>query len=279
MGMRRVTLILAVAVLAALSVEASAGWDPLQKAQRAALDGARRFAEGDSLGAVESFLKAQALAPDDPRIRMGLAEALYNNGEYRSALGQYRIAGDADAERAGDAQYNAGNAAFEMGELEKALESYTAALTGGNSDPDLLHNLELTQRLLEQAQQQQQENQDGEPQEGEDGEQQEQQQEQQQQQEGEQQEEQEQQEGEQEEQESEGEEEQQEGEEQQQEATALPDSMPPMPALADSLALPEGMTPEQAMRLLDALDHDEEELRRSIQRRLRHGDTKSSNDW
>ncbi|HEX9641110.1 MAG TPA: tetratricopeptide repeat protein [Candidatus Krumholzibacteria bacterium] len=278
--MRRLLTLCLAAGLTVLSREAAAVWDPLQKAERAALDGARRFAAGDSLGAVEAFLKAQALAPDDTRIRMGLAEALYKNGEFRSALGQYRLAGEAGGEYGAHARYNAGNAAFEMGELERALEDYTEAVASGDSDPDLLHNLELTQRLLEQAQQQQEQGEKGEPQDGDEGEQQEQQdgsQQQEQQQEGEQQEQPEDQEGEQQEQESDGEEQGQS--EEQQEAPALPDSMPPMPALADSLAVAEGMTAEQAMRLLDALDHDEEELRRSIQRRLQRGDAKSENDW
>ena len=52
-----------------------------------------------------------------------------------------------------------------MGEYEKALEHYTRALLDGPSDPDVLYNLELTQRILEQAEQENQEDPDGENQE------------------------------------------------------------------------------------------------------------------
>ena len=257
---------------------AEAGWDPLQKAERAAARGARLLAAGDSLAAVDAFLEAQALAPDNPSIRNGLAEALYANGEFNSALGQYRsvVRESAPASpRQLDASYNAGNAAFAAGEYETALEHYTEALLAGSQDADLLHNLELAQKLLEAAQSQpSQEQEGGENQEG------------QEQQEGEQQ---------QPDQQS-GEEqspEQQEEHEREQEREAQPDSaaaqeqqppsaapdsteMEPQPAASDSLRT--SMSVAEALRLLDALDHDEEELRKSILRRLR-GETEQAGDW
>ena len=71
-----------------------------------------------------------------------------------------------------------------------------------------------------------------------------------------------------------------ESEEQEQEQPAEPDSTgqdEQQPAAADSLlAMPEFMTAEDDMRLLDALDHDEEELRQSIKRRLRGGELRGS---
>lgn len=274
---------------------ADAGWDPLQKARRAAQEGQRNLAAGDSMAAVESLLRAQALDPDDARIGLGLAETLFRTGQYKSSMGQYRsLADPTDPEREQAALYNAGNAAFAAQDLEAALDLYTRALVReeGEPDPDLLHNLELTQQLLEMAQSQSSpESQPGdseeegdpseeesEPQDGEsqdqppdpDGEQPPQDQPEQEPQP----------------EESEDGEESDEGESEEPEdpeepPVAPPDSTDaPQPAAADSLlALPEGMTPEDALRLLDALDHDEEELRRSIQRRLRGTDTRSSKDW
>jgi hypothetical protein len=52
--------------------------------------------------------------------------------------------------------------------------------------------------------------------------------------------------------------------------------MEPQPAASDSLRT--GMSVAEALRLLDALDHDEEELRKSILRRLR-GETEQAGDW
>jgi len=262
------------------AAQATAGWDPLQKAERAAARGARLLAEGDSLAAIEAYLEAQALAPDDDRIRMGLGEAFYENGEFKSALGQYRTLARPDEHRPPelnlDALYNAGNSAFEMGEYEAALENYTQALVAGSQDPDLLHNLELTQKLLEQAQSQDSQQGEGDPQDSE------QQDQEQQQQDGDpsqqQQDQQQQDEQQQEQQDQQQQDEQQGSEEQQQDQPAAPpDSL--SSAAADSLVLPDGMSMAEAMQLLEALDHDEEELRRSIMRRLRAGETESEHDW
>ena len=295
-------LVLAGSLAAALVPAAAvAGWDPLQKAQRAMAQGEAAWAAGDSLKAIEHYLKAQALAPDDANIRMAVGEAFYENQEYNSALSQFNAVaqGDDGDARAGDALYNAGNAAFRAGDYQTALDIYSQAVAQGSRDEDLLYNLELTQKILENSQSQdesqpgdesqQGENQDEQDQQEQDQQQQQEQQHEQQQQEQDQQQEQQQEEQEQEQQQEQeeqpGEEEQPESEEEEEQPepeTAPPDSSAaqPPPAVADStMVLPEGMTPQQAMRLLDALDHDEEELRKSIQRRLRGGKTESKHDW
>ncbi|HKK69982.1 MAG TPA: tetratricopeptide repeat protein [Candidatus Krumholzibacteria bacterium] len=258
-------------------------WDPLQRAERAAHQAQESFARGDTLGALESMLRAQALAPEDPRIRAGLAETLYDGGEFEAAMRQYAPLADPEAPlpRRLRALYNAGNAAFEQQDYERALQFYTEALVQGDSepDPDLLHNLELAQRLRDQQEQQSQQSEeqgeDGEPQDGEQPPQDQQQQD------------------------SQGEQpppEDQQQDPQQPERSddpqqAPPDSTqqqspPPDPeeAGADSTQMPppprpEQMTPEEAMRLLEALDFDEQELRESIQRRLRGDREEDENDW
>lgn len=266
------------AVLAGIlwSVAPASAWDPLQKAERAADAGQRAMAAGDSAGALEHMLRAQALAPRDPQIRAGLAETFYDTGDFEGAIRQLQPLADeaAPPQRRERALYNAGNAAFRAQDLERALDLYTEALLAseGEADADLLTNLELAQRLLQQQeQQQQQEGEDGQPQDDSEQEQQEQQdpsdqeqqQEQQQQQENEQ---------------ESGDEQQQ----QQQDQQSPPPSSEEQ-AAADSMQAPppelETMTPEEAMRLLQALDFDEEELRKSIQRRLRGDDEENEHDW
>ncbi len=260
--------------------EPARAWDPLQKARRAAREAGEHLAAGETSEAVDAYARAQALNPDAPEYRMGLGEALFADGDLEGAMGQFLAAADPEQpELARRALYNAGNIALAGGEVEQALSLYEAALLAEEPDEDLLHNLELAQRLLEQQQdqeqeQEQQENQE-EQQEQDDQEQQDQEQQQEQQQQDEQP-------PEEQEQEPPGE------DSEDQENEAPPDSLetpPPPPdstqvAPPDSLiAAPEGMTPEEAMRLLEALDHDEEELRRSIQRRLRGTDTESEHDW
>ena len=278
--MRRVSILVVLIVVAC--TRPAVAWDPLQRAERAAQEAQRSFARGDTLGALEAMLRAQALAPEDPRIRAALAETLYDGGEFEAAMRQYAPLADPEAPLTQRlrALYNAGNAAFEQQEYDRALEFYTEALVQGDTepDPDLLHNLELAQRLRDQQEQQSQNSQDqgdeGEPQDGEQPPQDQQQQD------------------------SDGEpppedqpQDPQQPEQSDDQQQAPPDSTrqqtpPPDPqeAGADSTQAPppprpEEMTPEEAMRLLEALDFDEQELRESIQRRLRGDQEEDENDW
>jgi hypothetical protein len=269
--MSRVILVALLVTLAASSAEA---WDPLQSARRAAASGQRALAEGDTTAAIRDMLRAQALAPEDPRIRMGLGETLYRVTEYESAMRQFEAIGsDPSAELAEPALYNAGNAAFDAGDLQNALDLYTRALldAGGEPSEDLLHNLELTQRLLEEQQEQQQEQQQqsGDEKSEEQDQEQDSQQDQQQQQQDQQQEEQQQQ-----------QEEQEQQEQEQEQQQAPPEQPEEQPAeQEESGEEQQQMSPEEAMRLLQALDADEEELRKSIQRRLRGDEKETEHDW
>lgn len=270
-------------VLVAVAAGPASAFDPLQRAERAAARAQEAFARGDTVAAFEDMMRAQALAPDDPRIRAGLAETFYDGGEFEAALRQFEPLADAEAPlpQRRSALYNAGNAAFRQQDYERALELYTAAMLEGDSapDPDLLHNLELAQLLQQQQEQQRQESEEsgeeGEPQDGESPPE-----DQQESQDGEQP-------------PPEGEQ-PPESEQQPEQESAPPDStgqQPPPPedgtedAGADSLQAPppppdlEQMTPEEAMRLLEALDFDEQQLRESIQRRLRGGEEEDENDW
>ncbi len=290
---RSFSLCVAVGLLTSVGAPSVArAFDLLQRAPRAAARAERALAAGDTLAAVESMLKAQSLAPEDPRLRLGLGEVLYRSGEMRAARSQFEALDPSDPESATlrpVALYDAGNAAFLEGDLEGALDLYTQALLESPApDPDLLHNLELAQRMLEKQQQQQQQQQSQGPDEDSTGE------------------------GASESSSSEEgaqprqdpPKEQPPGKDRGQDPGEQPDpqedrapapqpqsdpqseeaSSPPPPAAAgaDSLqvrAAPEEMTPEEAMRLLRALDFDEEELRKAIQRRLRGEETKSEHDW
>lgn len=276
----RVLLIAATVAWCSAHVPTASAWDPLQKAERAAGAGQRALAAGDSAAALEQMLRAQALAPRDPEIRAGLAETFYDTGDFEGAIRQLQPLADdeAPAGQRERALYNAGNAAFRAQDLERALELYTDALLASDASPspDLLHNLELAQQLFEQQQQEQQQQQgeDGEPQDQEQQDQQEQEQQEQQQSDSEQEQ------SEQEQQQEQSEQEQQESESDQQ---PPPSESEAQEAAADSTQAPppdvETMTPEEAMRLLQALDFDEEELRKSIQRRLRGDDEENEHDW
>lgn len=287
--------VLLLLVASGLATPASAV-DPLQRAARAAGAARSSLAAGDSLQALQQLLRAQRLAPDDPRVRMELGELLLGRGEAEAARRQFEAAGRLPGADPARTHYAEGNALLAAGDPQAALASYRRALLAGPAPgelrDDLLYNLELAQRLVEQG-----EPGEGEPQAGEEG--------------------------------GEGEDEetppgeegaqappdssqggeqpsppdstqgQQEpappdsaqGDPQEQEGPpeAPPDSLDaPPPAPADSSAVaaadslgqaPQGMTPEQAMRLLQALGHDEEALLKALQRRLRGGNDRSGKEW
>jgi Ca-activated chloride channel family protein len=263
---------LLIPLLVCVVTEASA-WDPLQSARRAAAQGQRALDSGDTTAAIRNLLRAQALAPEDQEIHMGLGETLYEAGDFENSQHQYESIGrDELSDWRDPALYNAGNAAFDAGELETALDLYTQALLGTDGDPgeNLLFNLELTQRLLEQQQQQEQQQDKSGDQDKPQQDQQDQSQENQQQQDQQDQEKQDQQ-----------QQDQQQSEEQEQEQPQPQDAAEDQsePAEQPAEELEQQMTPEEAMRLLQALDADEEQLRKSIQRRLRGDEKEAEHDW
>jgi tetratricopeptide (TPR) repeat protein len=295
--MRVGRFILAGAILGAALAGAgpARAFDPLQRAERAVQRSRAALAAGDSTRAVEEMLKAQALSPDDPRIRHALGEVFYDTQQYPSAQRVFEglLHGDApQRDEAGFSKpellYNSANAAFENQKYQKAMDLYTEALlstpSGAKPSDDLMYNLELTQTLLESQKSSKQDgsdsqnsddsksdqdssSDDSQSQDSENSESspdssqtQQQQQEQQQQQQQEQ-------------------DSQESAPPDSTQASTPPDSL--QTAGADSLSAPppETMSREEAMRLLEALDQDEQELRASIQRRLRGGDTEDDGEW
>ena len=154
------------------------------------------------------------------------------------------------------ASYNAGNAAFKAQQLEQSLEHYRRALLNDPSNADAKFNYEFVKRRL-QEQQQQQEQQDQQNQDNQD------QQQDQQNQDGEQdQENQDQQQQDQQNQDSEGEENQnQQQQEQQQERED-----------------PTQLSEEEAQRILQALENEEEQLLRQVQK-MKTRPRRVEKDW
>lgn len=282
-------------------------WDPLQKARRAAEKAGEKLKQGDAKAAIENYARAQAYRPQDPDYRMGLGEALYADGDLKGAMSQFLAASNSkDESQDQQALYNAGNVALAKKDPAQALSLYQKALLAGEPGPNLLHNLELAQHLLEKQKDQQQ-NSDQKQNEDQKGDQ-KQDQKQKNQDQGNQQnqkqgqkedsksekdekpqqdqKQQDQQEDSQQKQQSQ-EDQQQQGKNQEQQPAAQDSTMQQparadstQAAMSDSMATKVGvMTPAEALRLLNALDHDEEELRRSIQRRLRKTENKSKHDW
>ncbi|WP_419165432.1 tetratricopeptide repeat protein [Candidatus Palauibacter sp.] len=215
-------------------------------------EGNRLYEEGRYAEAHEKYLEALLEAPDSPIIRFNDGNALYRGENYESALESFRAAVESgNPQLAAAAWYNLGNTLYRQGALPESLEAFKQALRADPADVDAKHNLERVLELMREQQQQQQGDGENEPED---------------------------------EQENEGQpppeggernrEEQQDPEEQQDQERNPDDAEPP----------PEGgppppgeMTREEAERLLDAIQEDQDEVNRKPRTAARG--TRPRRDW
>jgi Ca-activated chloride channel family protein len=211
-------------------------------------EGNRLYEEGRFGEAHQKYLEALAEAPESSVIPFNDGNALYQDTEYEKAMESYeRAIATGDPALASSAWYNLGNALYRQQQLEPSLDAYKQALRLNPADPDAKHNLE---RVLEQLQEQQdQQNDPNEDSDENPEDENEDQQEQDQQQEGDDQ-----QQGEQPNDEEEGDD----------EDDGSPDEADEPPEGEEGAAQPRPgqMTPEEAERLLDAIDENPEDVNR-----------------
>lgn len=159
------------------------------------------------------------------------------------------------------ANYNAGNAAFDTQQLEQSLEHYRRALLNDPSNADAKFNYEFVKRKLEEQQQQQQ--QQDQQEQNEDN--QEQNENEQQNQDGEQNEEQQDEQQQDQQQQNSDEQSQQEQDQQQQEQEQQQED-------------PTQLSEEEAQRILQALENEEEQLLRQVQK-MKTRPRRVEKDW
>jgi Ca-activated chloride channel family protein len=144
------------AMLVALSGAARPSF--AQEGRAAVREGNRLYEEGRFQEAHERYLQGLAEAPESAILRFNDGNALYRSDEHAQAMEAYeRAIESGDPELARAAWYNLGNALYRQQQLEQSLEAYKQALRLNPGDVDAKHNLE---RVLEQMQQQQQQQQD-----------------------------------------------------------------------------------------------------------------------
>jgi len=125
------------------------------------------FRQGKYPEARARYLAAQADVPDAPEIDLNLGAALYQEGRYEDALRSFFALPKkekATPTLAGAAAYDAGNALFKLGRYDEAIEAFKQALRTNPADVDAKHNLELAQKKKqEQEKQEEQQQQENEP--------------------------------------------------------------------------------------------------------------------
>lgn len=261
------SVIAALPVLAALA-GAAPGELAGQAGRAETREGNRLYGEGRFAEAHEKYLEALLEAPDSPIIRFNDGSALYQGENYESALESFRAAVESgDPEVAADAWYNLGNTLYRQGALPESLEAFKQALRTNPADTDAKHNLERVLQQMQEQEQQQQQQGDG----GSDDENQE---ENEQQPQG----------GEQDRQQNPQDRDQPE-QDPDQDPTEQPDQEPnpqqnpdeSEPQPRDAAPPPGEMTREEAERLLDAIQEDQDEVNR--QPRTPARGTRPRRDW
>ena len=131
-------------------------------AQRSLVEEANRlYAEGRYAEAHEMYLEALRENPGSPLIRFNEGNALYQGQEFERALEAYRDAVESgDTALAEGAWYNLGNSLFRRQQLDASLEAYKQALRINPGDLDAKHNLERVLEQMEEQENQQDQNQD-----------------------------------------------------------------------------------------------------------------------
>jgi tetratricopeptide (TPR) repeat protein len=127
------------------------------KAHRMTEDGNRHFELGEFAEALTDYTEAQVVAPESPRLHYDVGNVLYKQGDYEGAAEAFtRALVTAPAGLAPFAAYNLGNSRFQQEEFQAAADSYRRSLETRPDDLDAKRNLELALRALEQQQQQDQ---------------------------------------------------------------------------------------------------------------------------
>ncbi len=209
-------------------------------------EGAGLYEEGKLDEALVAFTQAQEQSPDAPEIHYNIGNVHFRKQEMDKALEEYRTALDGSPEVQARSHYNSGNVHYRAQSYPEAIDAYKEALKVDDQDLEARQNLELALQKLQEQQQQQQ--QDGEESSEE---------------------------GDQEQQDRQGKQDPSQGEQEQQQDP----SQAPNPSEGREEAQPQGMSREEAERILAALAEMERAEQRKQQENQRMRTPGSGRDW
>jgi Ca-activated chloride channel family protein len=231
------------------------------KAYQRAGQSLQRGEKDESARALEEALKfykdAEIEKPETPELSYNLGNVMYQQEKYQDALERYyKGLSSGEVEDQAWSYYNLGNAFYRSGKYPEAIQTYKKCLELTPDDEDAKYNLEFVRKKMKEMldkEAQRQQNQQNQQQQQEQGQQQQQRQNQQRQQ--------------QEKQQNQERTSQPEGEQKQQEQRQ------------EQLKPKEGMTKEDAERILNALKDDEKEILKEQKRAAGGRGRRGGKDW
>lgn len=117
--------------------------------------GNRAWQAGDFEAAENYFARAWRADPASSTLSYNRGTARYRLQRFDEAAEDFRRAAEGGGEAlAVDASYDLGNALFQTGDYNGAIQAYQATLRRNPADLDAKHNLELAQRMKERQQSQ-----------------------------------------------------------------------------------------------------------------------------
>jgi tetratricopeptide (TPR) repeat protein len=138
----------------------------LEPGSREAKRGLESYRTGEWVEAIAHFKKALE-EESDPVLNYNLGAAAYKGQNYPEALEAYQAAARSTEMDQNRVEYDVGNVRYRAGDLQGALESYRGALRADPGDEDARYNYELTLRQLESSESEEEQNQDQPGEEGE----------------------------------------------------------------------------------------------------------------
>lgn len=130
------------------------------QAYRLTEEGNRRYSEKAYEEALRDYTEAQVQLPEAPELFYDIGNVLFRQGDLAGAEEAWtRALNGAEGDLLADISHNLGNARYQRQAFQEAVDAYSQALSARPEDRDTKRNLELALRQL-QAQQQQQQDQE-----------------------------------------------------------------------------------------------------------------------
>jgi Ca-activated chloride channel homolog len=161
MKRRWATGIASMAVIVSL-VMGSIGTLGAESLYSASKKGKEAYDKKDYAKALDHYIQAQLDAPDKPDVAYNLGNAQYQNGNFEDALNQYKEALKTTDNKLKQAiHYNMGNTYFRKKDFEKSLAEYQEAMKIDPHDQDAKKNADFVKKVMEEQKKQKKQSGDG----------------------------------------------------------------------------------------------------------------------